>query len=177
MKKQLINISTTSLVQGMAPIVVIVAAVLAVSALVAQPYGKSPQSTKGCTDWPSDQDKPTVEAAFDRVLNDSATNKPLRDQLLDPRNCYKAPKEAVQKVLNSMPGKVQIPADVLILFYENDSSDFLKPRPPFDDYPSDHCLHIFFLPPFGSPVAKTSFRENLMCCYKPWKPTRPTPSK
>jgi hypothetical protein len=169
MKKQIINMSTTSLIQGMAPILVTVAAVLAVSALVAQPYSKSPQITRGCTDWPSDPDKPTVEAAFDKVLNDSATNKPLRDQLLDTRNCYKEPKNAVQTVLNSMPGKVKIPDDVLIIFYENDTPDFTRPHPPFADYPSDHCLHIFFLPPFGhQPVAKTSFRENLMCCYKPW---------
>lgn len=169
MKKQLINIPTTSLARAIAPILVVVAAVLAISAVVAQPYGKSSQSTKGCTDWPLDQDKPTVEAAFDRVLNDSQTNKPLRDQLLDTRNCYKAPKEAVQTVLNSMPGKIKIPADVLIIFYENDTPDFTKPHPPFVDYPSDHCLHIFFLPDFGRHTeAKASFRANLMCCYKPW---------
>ena len=68
-----------------------------------------------------------------------------------------------------MPGKVKIPDDALIIFYENDTPDFTKPHPPFVDYPSDHCLHIFFLPdPTRQPATKTSFRENLMCCYKPW---------
>jgi hypothetical protein len=169
MKKQLVNMSTAPVVQIIGCIFIVAAAILAASAVVAQPYGKSSQSTKGCTDWPSDPDKRTVEAAFDKVLNDSATNKPLRDQLLDTRNCYKEPKNAVQTVLNSMPGKVKIPDDVLIIFYENDTPDFTKPHPPFVDYPSDHCLHIFFLPDFGrQPTAKASFRANLMCCYKPW---------
>jgi hypothetical protein len=177
MKKQLINICTTSVIQIIGLLLIVVAAILAVSAVLAQPYGTSPKSAKGCIGWPSETEQGTVEAAFDKVLIDSATDQTLRNELLDSSDCFKKPKAAVQRILNAMPGKIQIPPAALIIFYENDSSDFLKPRPPFDDYPSDHCLHIFFLPPVGAPAAKTSFRENLMCCYKPWKPTRPTPSK
>jgi hypothetical protein len=175
MKKQLISMSTTSVVQGIALILVIFAAVLAVSAVVAQPYGKSSQSTKGCTDWPLPKDRAKVEKAFDKVLNDSATDSGLRNRLLDSSDCYKNPKAAVQDTLDHMSGdKVTIPPGVLIIFYENDTPDFTKPHPPFVDYPSDHCLHIFFLPdPTRQPATKTSFRENLMCCYKPWEPPPP----
>ncbi len=173
MKKQLVNIWTTPVIRVIGPILIVAAAILAVSAVVAQPYGKSAANAKGCTNWPSEQDQAKVEAAFDKVLIESATDKTLRDELLDTSNCYKRPKEAVQRTLGNT---VKIPNEVLIIFYENDSPDLIKPRPLFADYPSDHCLHIFFLPPFGAhPAAKTSFRENLMCCYKPWKPPPPPP--
>lgn len=169
MKKQLLNIWTAPVVQVIGPIFIVTAAILAVSAVVAQPYGKSPQTVRGCTNWPLEKDKEKVEKAFDKVLNDSATDSDLRNKLLDSRNCYKTPKEVVQDTLNNMPGdKVTIPPEAVIIFYENDTPGFTRPHPPFADYPSDHCLHIFFLPPTGQPATKASFKENLMCCYKPW---------
>jgi hypothetical protein len=156
-------------------IFIIAATILAVSAVVAQPYGKSSQSTKGCTDWPLEKDKDKVEKSFDKVINDSATNSDLRKQLLDSSRCYWNPKKAVQDTLDHMPGdKVIIPKQVLIIFYENDTPGLIGHPPQFADYPSDHCLHIFFLPDFGrEPAARASFRENLMCCYKPWGPPPP----
>jgi hypothetical protein len=120
-----------------------------------------------------EKDQAKVEAAFDKVLNDSATDSTLRAELLDVRNCYAKPKAAVQKTLDAMPGdKVKIPKEVVIIFYEDDTSSLTKVARPFGDYPSDHCLHIFFLPAFGAQgTARASFRENLMCCYKPWRPS------
>jgi hypothetical protein len=149
---------------------VLFAAALAVSALMAQPSGNARPPAKGCKDWPLDKDKAKVKAAFDKVLNDSATDSKLRAELLDVSDCYKKPKAAVQRTLDQMQGdKVTIPKEALIIFYENDSPDAIKSVRPFADYPSDHCLHIFFLPDVGAQgAAKTSFRENLMCCYKPW---------
>jgi hypothetical protein len=173
MKKQLAKIWPRPVVHIRKPIFVIAAATLAVSAVVAQPYDKSTQGANACTGWPLEKDRIKVERAFDKVLNDSVTNSDLRKQLLDPSQCYKNPKKAVQDTLDHMPGdKVTIPKEVLIIFYENDSPPGLvKPPPQFADYPSDHCLHIFFLPDPKHPFAAgTSFRENLMCCYKPWPP-------
>jgi hypothetical protein len=172
MKKSPIKICTKPLAQIISSVLIVFAAFLTVSALMAQPSGYTRTSSKGCTDWPLEKDRAKVEAAFDKVLNDSATNSKLRAQLLDVSDCYKNPKAAVQNTLDGMPGdKVNIPKEVVIIFYENDTPSITKGRRPFADYPSDHCLHIFFLPDVGAQAAAgTSFRENLMCCYKPWGP-------
>jgi hypothetical protein len=149
----------------------LVAAGLAVSALKGASPKQDPPVPTSCKDWPAKPGQKKVEKAFDKVLNDSATDVSLRKQLLDTSDCYKYPKAAVQKVLDSIPGsKVTIPKDVLIIFYENDTPELKGGQTPRDpDYPSDHCLHIFFLPPTGEQTTtKTSFRDNLMCCYKPW---------
>jgi hypothetical protein len=131
-----------------------------------QPFGLA------CKGWPAPADQANVEQAFTNVLVSSATDQKLRDRLLDPTNCYQSPKHEVQQQLDSITGnKVKIPKEALIIFYEDDSPEkagtLSKQQA---QYPSDHCLHILFLPPFGQPVSapRTSFTENLMCCYKPW---------
>jgi hypothetical protein len=172
MNKLIINISRRSVAYAASAAVIVFAATFTVSALMAQPSGYTRTSSSKCKDWPLEKDQKKVEAAFDKVLNDSATNSALRTELLDVSNCYKKPKAAVQRTLDAMPGdKITIPKEVVIIFYEDDSAGLTKTPRPFADYPSDHCLHIFFLPPVGSQAAAgTSFRENLMCCYKPWSP-------
>src|SRR5437016_13758488 len=99
MKKSLINICTKPLAQIVSSVLIVFAAFFTVSALMAQHL-----PAKGCKDWPSDKDKAKVEAAFDKVLNDSATDSKLRAELLDVSDCYKKPKAVVQRTLDGMPG-------------------------------------------------------------------------
>lgn len=172
MNKLIINTSKKSLAYLTSTALITIAAALTISGLAAQSSSSEHKPTRGCTDWPHEKDRAKVEAAFDKVLKDSASpnNSSLRNQLLDTSNCYEKPRAAVQKVLDSMSGdKVAIPETVVIIFYQNDTPRLTTGRPSVA-YPSDHCLHIFFLPEVGAgpqDVAKTSFRENLMCCYKP----------
>jgi hypothetical protein len=174
MNKLLITISRKPLAQISSFVLIVVAALLTVSALMAQPSDGARPSAKGCKDWPLDKDKAKVEAAFSKVLVDSATDSKLRAQLLDASDCYKNPKSAVQRILDGLPGdKVTIPKEAVIIFYEDDSTELTKSVRPFADNPSNHCLHIFFLPAVGEAAVKTSFSENLMCCYKPWGPPPP----
>jgi hypothetical protein len=177
MNKPIINISKRSVAYAASAALLVFAATFTVSALMAQPPGYARTSSKGCKDWPLEKDRKKVEAAFDKVLKDSATDSTLRRELLEVSNCYEKPKAAVQRTLDAMPGdKITIPKEAVIIFYEDDSASITKASRPFVDYPSDHCLHIFFLPPVGSQAtAGTNFQENLMCCYKPWNPTRPRP--
>jgi hypothetical protein len=149
------------------------AALLAASAIVAAPATKS--TRKGdCLGWPADQDKDKVEKAFESALNGSAQNNPegarLRAKLL---KSHKSAKDTVQDILNGMPGrKVTIPPKAWIIFYEPENLPHTKARPFTEDYPSDHCYHVFYLPEVGA-GANATFRESLMCCYKPWRPTKP----
>lgn len=175
MNKMITKITGKSAAYIVSAVLMVFAGGFTVSALLAEPPSGTPPKTGECKDWPAPQDQKKVEQAFDKVLNDSATNTSLRKELLDTSGCYKHPKDAVQKTLNAMPGnKVTIPKEVLIIFYENDTPELKMDQTPRDsDYPSDHCLHIFFLPqPGEQTTTKTSFRDNLMCCYKPWAPQR-----
>jgi hypothetical protein len=174
MNKMITKTSRISLAYVVSAALMVLATGFTVSALLAQPPSGTPKKTGDCTDWPLKQDQLKVEQAFDKVLTDSATDTSLRKELLDTSNCYKHPKAAVQKTLDAMPGnKVEIPKEVVIIFYENDTPELKMHQTPRDpDYPSDHCLHIFFLPSGAQTTTKTSFRDNLMCCYKPWAPQR-----
>ncbi len=149
----------------------VLAAALAVSALTAESPAK-PQTKRGeCKDWPSDPDKPKVAAAFTKALNDSAMDnndgKKVRKNLLDPKTA----KSTVQGILNTLyPGeKIVFPTKAEVRFYEPEELGFTAPAKVFTaDYPSEHCLHIFYLPEVGEQAQKASFQTNLMCCYKPW---------
>jgi hypothetical protein len=145
------------------------AACLAVSAIAAAPPTKSYRKGE-CVDWPADKDKEKVEQAFETALNGAAQNteagRKLRARLLKSQA---SAKQTVQAILDAMAGdKVTIPPKASIIFYEpeNVADTKRQPRPFTDDYPADHCYHIFYLPEVGG--SKATFRENLMCCYKPW---------
>jgi hypothetical protein len=148
------------------------AAVLAASAIIAAPATKSIR--KGdCLGWPADQDKNKVEKAFEAALNGSAQNTPegtrLRARLL---RSHKSAKDAVQAILDGMGGrKVTIPSKAWVIFYEPENPTHTKGINFREDYPSDHCYHVFYLPEVGANMPAT-FRESLMCCYKPWRQLR-----
>jgi hypothetical protein len=149
---------------------VLFAAVLATSTLTAQSPSPTPCKKRGeCKDWPPKDEQPKFEAAFDKALIGSKTNKDLRCKLLkSPASA----KKAVETILDGLyPGqKIRFPKQVEIRFYEPEEpvspAMNLTSAP---NYPNDHCLAVFFLPEEGTTTAKEpSFRDNLMCCYKPW---------
>jgi hypothetical protein len=150
---------------------VIFAAALAVSALMAET--PQPKKERPHCDWPpaDAQEADQVKKAFESVLDKSVTDTDLRDDLLNcnQKNCEK-PRKAVKARLDIMfPGnKIKIPTDLVIVFYEQESSKAIADHKTAD-YPSNHCYSILYLPDAGSASGnKAVFREHLMCCYKPW---------
>ena len=152
----------------------VLAAALAVSALTAESPAK-PQTRRGeCKDWPSDLDKPKVAAAFTKALNDSALNnsegQKLRADLLEPASA----KTTMQRLLDKMyPNEnIVFPRKAEVRFYEPEEQvepPTIKIAP--NKYPSEHCLHILYLPAVQTAAHKAetaSFAKNLMCCYPPW---------
>jgi hypothetical protein len=178
MKKLSINKIRNRSAHVAASALVVFAAALAVSALMAQSPSKAQTKKALCKAWfekLSVDDKQKIHDAFEKALNDSALETPygqkLRNQLLDARDCYKAPKAAVQKILDDLNpgGHLNFPKDALIVFYEPEEPNPTPPPANFRDwYASEHCLQIFYLPEVGSHADKASFQQNLMCCYKPW---------
>jgi len=151
---------------------IVFAAALAISALTAESPSTPLYKRGECKNWPSDAEKPKFEAAFNKALQDSATNETLRKNLLkSPRSAQ----TAVEKILDELyPNeKIKFPKRTVVTFYEPEEP---APDTPLElnlqtipNYPNEHCLHIFYLPEKGKPVAPTTdFKHNLMCCYKPW---------
>jgi hypothetical protein len=178
MNKPSINIRKY-LARAASSALVMLAAVLAISALTAQSPSPTPCKKRGeSKDWPTNDEQPKFEAAFDKALIDSKTNKGLRCKLLkSPASA----KTAVEKILDGLyPGqkKVRFPEKVEIRFYEPEEPVSLTMNlTSAPNYPNDHCLAVFYLPEEGTAAAKEpSFRDNLMCCYKPWNPTKTSPA-
>jgi hypothetical protein len=171
MNKKLIAKTKTALARAAAATLIVFGSALAISALTAESPTMSPSKRGECKDWPPEADKPKFEAGFNKALEDSATDKTLRGKLL---KSDASAKKAVEDILDQLyPGqKLRFPPKAVIKFYEPE-----QPVPGWSgldvqllpNYPSDHCLHIFFLPEEGPTAGSTpSFRKNLMCCYKPW---------
>ena len=157
--------------QAASSALILCAAALAVSALTAQSPSAPPVRRGECKGWPTDEEKPKFEAAFDKALNDSITDKIVRGKLLrSPRSA----KTEMESILDQLyPGqKIRFRKKTEIRFYEPEEPvsgliDLKLNLIP--NYPNEHCLHIFYLPEEGkTDVAKPSFKKNLMCCYKPW---------
>ena len=146
------------------------AAGLAVSALMAAPVDSEAARRAECKGWMTEAQKPIVAKAFDDVLRESALDTPegnkLRKRLLDSTDCYKEPKAAVQERLGNT---ITFPPKARVIFYENEDGPAGKlAERPFSGPPSEQCLHILALGEVGREFDKASFKENLMCCYKPW---------
>jgi len=79
-------------------------------------------------------------------------------------------KDTVQGILDKLyPGeKIHFPLKAEIRFYEPEIVKYTPPAKFLSNYPSEHCLHIFYLNEVGAPAQKASFQTNLMCCYQPW---------
>jgi hypothetical protein len=173
MKQLFITKIKIRLARGTATTLILCAAALAMSALMAQTPTNT-QTLKPCEQWFNDLSlikRQHLAQVFDKALSDSATDKNLRKRLLDSSNCYKTPKAVIQDRINEAypDDKIEFKQETLIIFYEPEGT---PPSPPMklrDSYANEHCLHIFYLPPEGqSTAAQATFKNNLMCCYEPW---------
>jgi hypothetical protein len=124
-----------------------------------------------CKNWIKEQDKPAVRDVFNKLLEESAANtqagRDLRKKLINPANCYKEAKDTVN---NRLPANIKLPADAIVIFFEDEDFDPNKARTYRDIQPGDpkdSCYHILALGETKS-NKKATFAENLMCCYKPW---------
>src|SRR5437660_7913595 len=113
-----LSINKIRLARGTAGALILCAAVLTVSALIAQ----SPTPTPTPLQWPSLKDRPIAKSGFTNALTRSARDKDFRDRLLQ----FTKPdvvRAAVQEELNKVPGAKEmdtpvIPAEIIIIFYE-----------------------------------------------------------
>lgn len=167
---------------------IVLAAALAASALMAQPQAKpktDPQIPNCLGDWPpaNDPQKGWLKEAFDIALHDSAmpgnSNDPgpkLRQALLDTKNNtnFDSPKKAIKKILDkNHPGNgIKFPDNLVITFYEEEPQ--ASPTPSVEArlttpwYHPNHCYLVLYLDPVGSMAAKTDSRPHVMCCYDPY---------
>jgi hypothetical protein len=154
---------------------ILCAAALAVSALMAQPSTEAQLRKKECKDWPGDaQKQKKVADAFTKALNDSAMNNDegtkLRADLLEPAQA----KTTMQRILDKMyPNEnIVFPRKAEVRFYEPEEPVDTPPtKTMVPKYPSEHCIHILYLPEVVTAqrkADKASFAKNLMCCYPPW---------
>ena len=175
MNKLLINIIRTRLTRIASSALILSAAALTLSALIAQPSTEAQLRKKECKDWPGDaQKQKKVADAFTKALNDSALNnsegQKLRADLLEPASA----KTTMQRLLDKMYPNENI------VFPRKAEVRFNEPEEPVDTpptksmvpkYPSEHCIHILYLPEVVTAqqkADKATFAKNLMCCYPPW---------
>ncbi len=199
MNTSLITINPKRVLQLVSSASVMIALTLATSGLMAQSPTPTPREGK-CERWfksLTNEQKDDIADAVTKALTDSAAanGTALRATLLDTRNCYKAPKDKMQEILDTLirqrPGhkSVKFPTDALFVFYQPElPSPTAVPQPPSpapiqtlgtQPYHNEHCLHIFYLPEVGqAAVLPANFTDNIQCCYQPWKPSTastPTP--
>lgn len=171
--KNLHSTAVRPIKRSVAVIITICAGALLMSAVIAQNTQSQPKA-KPCENWPPDVIKDKVKAAFDKVIStataDTEEGRKLRAKLLDSRNCYKSPKAEMERTFDEMfpTEKIRFPKGSLVVFYEPEKAG-ARDYGFAENYPGNHCLHIFYLDTVGSKSnAKPSFANNLMCCYPPW---------
>src|SRR5438105_6583237 len=171
---KILNITRSRLARIASSALILCAAALAVSALTAQPSTEAQLRQKECKDWPGDaQKQKKVADAFTKALNDSALNnsegQKLRADLLEPASA----KTTMQRLLDKMyPNEnIVFPRKAEVRFYEPEEQvepPTIKIAP--NKYPSEHCLHILYLPAVQTAAHKAetaSFAKNLLVCYAP----------
>jgi hypothetical protein len=159
MNELFINKIRTRLARATACTLIVFAATLAVSGLMAQ-------STTPVTD----EFKEKAKVAFTAALTRSARDPAFRAQLVKDAE---SAKRAVEE-----EGKIKLPPAWVIIFYEAESRAIAESTMPeavakFLGSRSNENYHVFYLPP---PDGKQhEYEEHLMCCYKPWRPPTPPP--
>jgi hypothetical protein len=158
-------------------VAVLVTSYLAITAATAQTEVKLNAPPKHCEDWPCKDGtagckemRIKIKKLFEDLIDKAATDKKLRDQLLDPTDCHKAAWQIVHDQLKAI--NVDFGTEQFVAFYEPENemgksesaqnADYKSP------YPNNHCYHIFYIPKGGSSAPKATFDENLRCCYQPW---------
>jgi hypothetical protein len=166
------------LAQFAASVLIVLAGVLAVSALTAQ----TPKPTK---QWPTHAPYDDAIDAFDEALTQSAKDTAFRQELTNPATA----KAAVSRIWN-----INIPEDRVIIFYEPQAiavtSGWLPEKSTkggnehgtfrTDDggktwinlfgSRSNENVHVFVLPEKGSDPKQTyRYEKQFVCCYEWWR--------
>jgi hypothetical protein len=145
---------------------IILAALLAITALVAQSTTPAKPSFK-CTWHPDAVTKAKVKAAFETALQRSSSQESWRRRLVaSPESGKTAIREILQKEMNE---QIVIPDDVAMVFYEYETGVVPLTRTPSN--PKSQCAHIFFLPDFAGKETTAQgdlYGTHLQCCYDPW---------
>ena len=137
--------------------------------------------------WPPQgAEKQELIDAFNKALQDAAmpgsVNDPgprLRRALLDTRNNFKAPKQAIKDKLKEVHpnSKIKFPKDLVIIFYEKETEKKAPARKAAKRKKAlrtvgedpNHCYIVVYLEPLSSINAKTpSFQDQMVCCYDPY---------
>jgi hypothetical protein len=166
-------INKTRLAHRTAGTLIVCAAVLTVSALLAQSPTPTPPPQ-----WPSLEKRPKVKQGFTNVLNRSAKDADFRKLLMD----FTKPdlvRGKVQEELNKVSGMENevIPREIIIIFYEpqkkglTTESQIPKAVKDFLDEPEreNRNYHVFYLPDYNlNDTAQHTYDVHIMCCYLPW---------
>jgi hypothetical protein len=200
MNTRLINIIRSLLPSAASSVFLVLGAAFAASALVAQDEPKTAPTTKAkptipnclASDWPpQDPKKQWLITAFETALHDSAMANPnsspwptgpaLRTKLLDTKNNFQSPKNAIGDILRGQGHNMQLPPDLVIVFYEPEPKATATPtaapviREKKDEKATylhpNHCYLILYLEPADSLTLKDpnpNFQAHVMCCYDPY---------
>lgn len=172
MNELTINKIKTRLARTTASVLIIFAAVLAVSSLTAQPPVKAKKEVPA--EWPESAPYKAAINAFDAALTRAGWDSEFRQRLLKSAD---SAKEAVAEV-----GNIKIPANKVIIFYEaqptkpdtksaSAESNAYIPVQLSSASKSNENVHVFYLPPFKKDDKSKNYTyENyFMCCYDAWK--------
>jgi hypothetical protein len=152
-----------------------------------QPSTDNKTQKPNCLDnWPppkdSNENKWLVKA-FEIALQESAMpgsygdpGPTMRRALLDTRNNFASPTEEIHKILKREGHDMELPRDLVIIFYEQEPSATPTPTPtgtPKENkgtaHPHpNHCYLVLYLDPVGTATPK-SFQSHVMCCYDPYQ--------
>jgi hypothetical protein len=197
MNALLINITRRRLLLLASTVLLVLGAVFAAPVVIAEDGPTSAVTTTAkppipdClkNGWPPTGEKEKwLIQAFDTALHDSAMSAPnsspwptgpaLRTKLLDTKNNFKAPKDAIKDILKGQGHVMALPDDLVIIFYFEEPKPTPTPNPSPSGSPKDdketghphpnHCYLVLYLDPVGTAAPK-SFQEHVMCCYDPYK--------
>jgi len=158
----------TGLARGTASALIVLAAALTVSAVMAQSSSKQQQKGNPKAQWPEEKDKDKVIKAFTDVLTQSAADgqTAYREQIT---KSTEAAKNAVQEKLGT--GSIVIPSQVFVLFYEPENPGAppgMRKKRLASSNQDNQYYHIFYLPQADG--KEHLYKDHLMCCYPVWHP-------
>lgn len=162
----------TGLARGTASALIVLAAALTVSAVMAQSPSKQQQKGNPKAQWPEEKDKDKVIKAFTDVLTQSAADgqTAFREQITKSTG---AAKNAVQEKLDkdNGTGSIVIPSQVFVMFYEPENPSAPQATGEKGLAPSNQDnqhYHVFYLPQADG--KEHLYKDHLVCCYPVWHP-------
>jgi len=158
----------TGLARGTASALIVLAAALTVSAVMAQSPSKQQQKGNPKAQWPEEKDRDKVIVAFTAVLTQSAADgqTAFREQITKSTG---AAKNAVQERLDK--DNVVLPSQVFVMFYEPENPSAppaTRVKKLVTSNQDNHYYHVFYLPPADG--KEHLYKDHLVCCYPVWHP-------